>query len=48
MAYRSSVAQLVDNLTQEQVDEIVAKARSIVDMVEGVDNGTELEHDPEQ
>lgn len=47
MAYRSSVAQLVDNLTEEQVSEIVAKARSIVDMVEGVDYDTELKHDTE-
>ena len=31
---RSTVYQLLDNLTEEQMDEIVSKARSIVDLVD--------------
>ena len=34
MSYRSTVFQLVDNLTEEQMNEIVDKAKSIVALVE--------------
>lgn len=34
MSYRSSVFQLVDNLTEEQMTSVVEKAKQIVALVE--------------
>ena len=34
MSYRSSVYQLVDNLTEEQMNSVVEKAKQIVALVE--------------
>ena len=49
VANRSTVYQLLDNLTAEQMDAIVLKAREIVDMIdcaeEETDDGTEYNPD---
>lgn len=34
MAYRSTVYQLVDGLTEEQMDAVICKAREIIALVE--------------
>lgn len=42
--YRSSVVQLVDNITEEQMENIVSQAKGIVELVEcedGIEQHTE-------
>ena len=47
---RSTVFRLLDNLTAEQMDAIVLKAREIVDMIDCADEGAEYgtEHNPDE
>ena len=47
MVNRSTVYQLLDNLTSEQMDAIVSRAREIVNMIDCADEVTEhgTEHD---
>lgn len=40
MTYLSSVLSLVDNITEEQMEQVIAKAKEIVDLVE---NGEHVE-----
>lgn len=41
MINRTTVYQLLDNLSADQMDAIVAKARDIVDMIDCADEDTE-------
>ena len=47
MVNRSMVYQLLDNLTSEQMDAIVSRAREIVNMIDCADEVTDYgtEHD---
>ena len=47
MVNRSTVCQLLDNLTEDQMNAIVTKAREIVDSIDCPDEVTEngTEHD---
>ena len=49
MVNRSMVYQLLDNLTSEQMDAIVSRAREIVNMIDCADEVTDYgtEHNPD-
>lgn len=45
MANRSTVFQLVDNLTEEQMNDILSKAHGILSMLECEEDAAEPEYD---